>query len=238
MSDAATPLPPSPHQRQLDRLDALAEHGLACAKAVADQAQGQTPDVAAIALAYSRVSRAVRLTIALHAKLIDDGKAAEREDAKTRAAEAVAAKEAAELEARSGPLYVRKARVEQIVERLAEAEHPDDEDAVDLIVIEAAERLDDETLYGDLMDTPFEEIVDRICADLGLNSCAASPARGGGGPRRGGEGMGSRPRSLSDSAEGMDQEQRLPPALSVSFADISPASGRDRGGGGPTSASP
>jgi hypothetical protein len=233
MSDAATPLPASPHQRQLDRLDALAELGLVCAKAVADQAQTEAPDVAEIALAYSRVSRAVRLTIALHAKLMQDGKASEREDAKTRAAEAVAAKEAAELEARSGPLYVRKARVEQIVERLAEAEHPDDEDAVDLIVIEAGERLDDETLYGDLMDTPFDEIVDRICADLGLN--AASPARGGGGPRSGGEGMVSH----SPMQEGMDQEQRLPPALSVSFADISPASGRDRmGHDPPTPATP
>jgi hypothetical protein len=183
MSDAAAPLPETAPptaraalaQRQIGRLDELAELGLVCARAVARQAEAEQPDVADIALAYSRVSRAVRLTILLQSKLADALEAAEDE--------------AAEYAARTHPVYVKKARVEAVVERLAEAEHPDDEDAVDRIVIEAGERLDDEHLYGDLMDRPFEEIVERICRELGLaREATRPPPQAGEAPQRGGGG--------------------------------------------------
>jgi len=61
-------------ERQMEVLGRLAEVGLQVALAVERQAQAD-PDGAAlqaIALAYSRVSRAVRLTLALQGRLEDD----------------------------------------------------------------------------------------------------------------------------------------------------------------------
>jgi hypothetical protein len=144
-------------QRQLQLLGDLAEIGLEVARAVEREAKSETRsvDIDRVAMAYSRTARAVRLTIMLQSKVMADAKAE--------------AEKAADLKARWHPVYIRKARVERIVERLAEAEHPDDEDAVDRIVIEAGERLDDEDLYGDVMDRPIGELVALICRDLGLD---------------------------------------------------------------------
>ena len=154
--------------RQLQLLGELAELGLDVARAVERQAGDMhscvSPDPRPAlafqgdpALAYARVSRAVRLTLMLQAKLIDAMKAAETADAAART-----------QPDRFSPEYQRKARVERIVERLAEAEHPDAEDQVTDLLAEAAERLDDEDLYGDLLDRPMSELVARICQDLGL----------------------------------------------------------------------
>ena len=62
----------------------------------------------------------------------------------------------------------RKARVEQIVERVAEAQGEAPE-AVERLVEEAAERLDRDDIYGDVLSKPVSEIVARICQDLGLD---------------------------------------------------------------------
>jgi hypothetical protein len=155
--------------RQLEMLGELAELGLDVARAVERQASGRAePPVVAgpifrgdIALAYARVSRAVRLTLMLQAKLIEDLKAQD------------AGADQARTDARPAPDGVaaerqRKARIERIVERLAEAEYPDDDDAVADLMTEAGERLDDEDLYGDLMHRPLSELVARLCKDLGL----------------------------------------------------------------------
>ena len=169
MTDAAENASDPLLQRQLRMLGELAEIGLEVARAIEQEARGVqgAPDgrnrayVADISLAYTRVSRAVRLTILAQSRLIADHKAA--------ADRARAEAEAREAEALEAPVEERKARVERIVERLAAAEHPGDEDEVDELVGEAAERLDDEDLYGDLMERPVSEIVARICADLGLS---------------------------------------------------------------------
>jgi hypothetical protein len=143
-------------ERQRRRLDELAEIGMDVARAVARQANAEAPaPVAELSLAYARVSRAVRLTLMLQSRLLEAGARAETE--------------AAERAFRSTPEYARKARVERIVERLAVDEHPDDEDRIDALIAEAGERLDDEDLYGDLMDRPMREIVARLCRDLGLD---------------------------------------------------------------------
>jgi hypothetical protein len=141
--------------RQVQLLGELAELGLDIARAIARQASGQSVEAVVegdVALAYARVSRAVRLTLMLQAKLIEEFQAA--------------ADEAAEVKARLAPAYRAKARVEAIVERVAESAH--DEDTVDRLISEAAERLDDEDLYGDLLERPLSELVARICKDLGL----------------------------------------------------------------------
>jgi len=159
--------------RQLEMLGELAEIGLDVARAIERQASGRTdaqdgdaPTTPAVfqgdpALAYARVSRAVRLTLMLQARLIEDLKAADKAGAE---AGAEAAAETARLE----PAYRKKVRVEAIVERLIEAEHPDDEETLDTLMADAGERLDDEDLYGDLLERPVSEIVARLCKDLGL----------------------------------------------------------------------
>jgi hypothetical protein len=167
---------------QLKMLGEMAELGLKAARAVVGQAEGQAPPPATeTALAYSRVSRAVRLCILLQAKLLE-----ERDEEQ-------------ELQEMFTPRYRKKARVEKIIERVA-AEQAEDEDALDAIVIEAGDRLDDEDLYGDLMERPLGEIVGRLCHDLGLEpdwselsqelwakregvTSPNAPALAGGGPR-------------------------------------------------------
>jgi hypothetical protein len=143
-------------ERQLSLLGELAEIGLDVARELGRQAKAQ-PDPAAlqhIAMAYSRVSRAVRLTLLLQSKLAKD------------------LEEAADAEAEDAELfepgYRHKFRVERVVERLIKAEH-DDEDKIDRLAIEAGERLDDEDLYGDVLDKPIGELVALICKDLGLH---------------------------------------------------------------------
>jgi hypothetical protein len=150
--------------RQLALLGELAEIGLEISRAIERHATGkaEAPVMKGDhALAYARVSRSVRQTIHLQSRLIDSMKAEDDAAAET-------APEAAKEAARLTPEYQRKASVERIVERLIEVEHPDDEETLDALICDAGERLDDEDLYGDLMDRPMSELVARICRDLGL----------------------------------------------------------------------
>jgi hypothetical protein len=103
----------------------------------------------------------VRLTIMLQSKLVGELQASEEGAARKAAA-------LARQEARSDPEYVHKARVEGIVERVAKAECGDDEDEIDRLVAEAAERLDDGDIYGEVLSRPIGELVALICRDLGL----------------------------------------------------------------------
>jgi hypothetical protein len=188
MSDAAEPLPEpdstAATPRQLAMLDRLAEAGLqiaialeTCAKAAAAAPADKPVDLDAVALGYSRVARAVRLSILLQSKLIEDKDKGDRAAVRQRGTEeriaqaaAATVKAQADEEARRlDPLYVRQMRIERIVERVAEREHGDDEERVDRLIAEAGERLDDEDLYGDILQRPLGEMVALICRDLGLN---------------------------------------------------------------------
>jgi hypothetical protein len=171
MTDAVAPLSDLPTsapdwaramaERQLAALGELAELGLDLARAIGRQASAAADrDAAAelqgMGLAYARVARAVRLIIALQSKRMDDllthdAKAAEIDD-----------------EEQMAPYDLRKMRVERIVERVARSEH-EAEDAVDALMIEAGDRLEDEDLYGDLLERPMSEIVARLCRDLNLS---------------------------------------------------------------------
>ena len=152
-------------ERQLRMLERLAEFGLDIAEALAGQARHGAPKVtdADVALAYGRVSRAVRQAILLQSRLVDDDQvraaAAEKAlaDARGRANQA-----AAEPEERV------KCRVSRILARVIAAGH-DDEDEIDRLVGEADERLDDDGLIGDVLTRPVSEIVADICRDLGLD---------------------------------------------------------------------
>lgn len=148
-------------QAQLALLGELAEIGLEVARAVERRAKEATPDedLNGLAMAYARVARAVRLTIMLQSNLLEASRrSSDRADIRGRPSAAVSA----------DPAYRRKARVERIVERIAEAEH-DDEAVVDRLVVEAQERLDDEDLHGAVLERPLGELVALICRDLGLS---------------------------------------------------------------------
>jgi hypothetical protein len=143
---------------QLRLLGRLAEIGLDAAEAIGRQVRGEEPaGKTDPSLAFARASRAVRLTVALQSKLIDALAALEAGRVGPDAAVAL-----------RDPDYLLKARIERIVERTAEAEHQGDDDAVDRLVREAGDRLDDIDLYGDLLDRPVSEILCGICRDLDL----------------------------------------------------------------------
>jgi hypothetical protein len=183
---AADPAPAAARaliERQLWVLGRLAEAGLNVALAIERQATAAAaPDVAEpspppepgpivqgpivqgdIALAYARAARAVRLTVALQAKLVRDLQALDEAAARSRRgeqAEAERAREALET--------ARKERVERIVERVIRAELGDEGEA-DRLAEAAWERLDHDDIYGDLTAQPVGEIIARVCRDLGLS---------------------------------------------------------------------
>src|SRR6478609_6177044 len=94
--------------RQLEKLDRLADLGLEIVEALAAQAKGTGPQVVEgdIALAYDRVARSVRMAVMLQSRLIEDVRLAREKPAK--AAEA------------ADPAKARKDTVARIVRRVAE----------------------------------------------------------------------------------------------------------------------
>jgi hypothetical protein len=149
-------------ERQLAVLGRLAEAGLNLAIEIERQA---TADGAAklsageAALAYARVSRAVRLTLALQAKAVADIRALDEVLSRYRAGDR---QKAGMAEA------ARKARVQRIIERVI-GEEVADTDKADRLAEEAYERLEHDDIYGDLGRFTPGELVERICGDLGLS---------------------------------------------------------------------
>jgi hypothetical protein len=159
-----------PHlDQQLALLGRLAEAGLEIAVALEHQATGKAaadaPVVAGdIALAFARVSRAVRLTVALQSKLIADRQAFEAGVVKDRAE---AAKQRDYHRLFAVPRQIERA--ERMIFRIAAEENPDDLDTAERLAYEAAEQLKDADIYGDILTRPFSEIIAEICLDLGLS---------------------------------------------------------------------
>ena len=131
----------------------LAEIGMELARAVGRQAgEGPNGEGRAVergvdlTLAFSRISRAVRLTLMLQSRL--SGAQACGDGAALASSEA------------------RRARARSLVERFVRDEHPHDAETVDRLMAEAVERLDEEE---DFDDQPMSQIVALICNDLRLS---------------------------------------------------------------------
>lgn len=107
------------------------------------------------ALAFHRVSRSVRQSMALEARLKRD---LARQDQEARA-EAV---RAAETQVRT-----RKAQVRAAVERLIWTEAENDEEA-ERLIDELGEHLEEAALHEGFADDPVEVHIARLRADLGL----------------------------------------------------------------------
>ncbi|MGZ3366306.1 MAG: hypothetical protein ACXWKY_16865 [Caulobacteraceae bacterium] len=145
-------------ERQLERLDRLAEAGMEMIEALTAQAKGSGPKVVEgdVALAFSRVSRAVRMAVLLQNELSQG-----REDPEAAAREAA-------LQAEAGRRAAHRDRAVRIVRRVARDHCRREPFAVSAIAREAAERLDDDDIYGLVQTRPVGELVAMICRDLGL----------------------------------------------------------------------
>jgi hypothetical protein len=171
---AAEPMPAQADarvERQLDQLDELAAIGLQIARRLAAEAEREGADVEAVARAYGRVSRAVRLTIQLQSELTEEGERqarVRRSQSESRAlSEAIAAADQVErLQEREDDA---RARAWRAVRRAIRTEH-DDPDRIERLDDEAAERLGE---HPDILGRPLPEIIARICKDLGLDPAAA-----------------------------------------------------------------
>lgn len=140
----------------------LSELGLALARGVQAQAlAAEDPaTVADLSLAFHRISRSVRQTLALEAKLERDRNRQDREDR----ADAVR-----EAERR---VQHRKAQVRIAVERLVWNEAEDDE--AERLLADLENLLDEEALSDSFTEAPLDAHIARICKELGL---AAPPDR-------------------------------------------------------------
>ena len=148
-------------------LEELAEIGMDLARALhrrvmdepvddaADAAPAEAP-LADYALTFSRLSRAVRLTLAMEERL-----AAGLSPMKARAAEAQAKRAYYRGEAAKG-------NVEETVTRVVEAELDLDAETLEGLRAEVEEWLDDDETFGDVADRPLGETVAWICRAMGL----------------------------------------------------------------------
>ncbi|HEX4739700.1 MAG TPA: hypothetical protein VH353_00025 [Caulobacteraceae bacterium] len=128
-----------------------------------DAATAEAPDPAN---AFARLSRAIRLTVALEART-DEALRALRAGV---AAEGEASRDQARRRATAEALTRNKARrdtVERLVIEAAEREIEDDE-ALCGVFQALDERLDDDAVYFHLDRLPLRETVERLCADLEL----------------------------------------------------------------------
>jgi len=150
--------------RQLQILGRLAEAGLEIAVALEAQAKGGEAVVQGdVAMAYSRVARAVRQTLMLQSRLIEDLQENEA--------------------GRVGRRAAARASAARLVRGVIDEDRTNDAERAERLAAEAAERLREED-FSDLLARPFADAVAEICKDLGLEpdwlalaeDCAAAEA--------------------------------------------------------------
>jgi hypothetical protein len=164
--------------RQLQTLDRLAEMGMAIAGAVQARATDASASDAAVkhaAMDFARVSRAVRMTLALQSQLVRDFKT----PVPSRSPSAKDDKPVRYQLAWIGEAErIEKRRVCAAVRRRAEDAALDAE-TTERLVREAEERLERDDVDDELMTRPFDEIVALICEELGLSHLPREAAGGG-----------------------------------------------------------
>ena len=167
-------------------LGELAELGLMVARelAVRLRASEDADESVALAGAFNKVTRVVRLTLALDAKLDRDaGRDAAvaaqqvREQAQGDAAGNAAraaeqrreADRAAAAHAAADPVEARKTRVRGLLNRLLWTESEGEQDDYEVLVEDLEARLGEAALSPDFLDLPIEALARRVIADMGLS---------------------------------------------------------------------
>jgi hypothetical protein len=161
-------------------LGELAELSLGVARELAVRLR-ESEDVGetvALAGAFQKISRVVRLTLALDAKLEREAARDTAADAElTRRAQAAAEADAALRRAgftgaaassSSDPVEARKARVRSLMNRLLWTESEGEEADYEVLVEDLNARLDEAALSPDFEDLPIEALARRVIADMGL----------------------------------------------------------------------
>jgi hypothetical protein len=148
-------------------LDRLAEIGMEIAEAlgrqiVAQAAEPQAAPATDLALAFTRVARAVRQTLALKPRLAEDQRMTDLQD-RQRAAHAA--------RKRRGKAAVERA-VEHAIAADCQAEDGTETDETlhdaERLRVELRERLDDADIDAELSSGSIGDIIAGICADLGI----------------------------------------------------------------------
>lgn len=159
MHDAA-----STSERHSANLAELAEMGMVLARDLRGRALGATDDKVAadLALAFHRVSRSVRQSMALEAKLERERKLADREEAQRQFQQTLSR------------VQRKRAHVRDALAPLIWTEAEGDEDAAEALFDELSAILMDEELITEaFVEEPLDAVVERIRADLGLPAPAA-----------------------------------------------------------------
>jgi len=162
-------VPDAMAERHTRALTELTELGLELARGLKVRAEAAPTlqEAEGLALAFHRVARSVRLTLALESKL-----------ARERWAIAGEARAQADRE-----VWARKEQVRCAVARDVWAEREEDEAEA---LMEALElRLDEAGLYAGFLDGPVEACIDRLRADLGLPANDAAAPQPGEPPQAG-----------------------------------------------------
>jgi D-serine deaminase-like pyridoxal phosphate-dependent protein len=183
-------------------LGELAELGLMVAKELAVRLR-ECEDVeqaVALADAFQKASRVVRLTLALDFKLDRDAVREAREQA--REAQRIEAEEA-QIQAEAAPVTppprapdpvkARKDRLHGLLHRLLWNESEGDTEEFEILRDDLSARLDEAARSADFETLPIETLARRVIADIGLSGeltlsvceqCAPSPLVGEGVRRR------------------------------------------------------
>jgi hypothetical protein len=126
----------------------------------------------ALAGAFQKVSRVVRLTLALNFKLerdfVRDARDAARE---AETAEAEAARHGRIAAACAAPTLIqaRKSRVRSLLNRLLWNESEGDSEDYEVLLDDLSARLDEAALSDDFETLPIEVLARRVIADMGLS---------------------------------------------------------------------
>jgi hypothetical protein len=138
-------------------------------------------ETVALADAFQKVSRAMRLTLALDAKLDRDAERDAERDAREAAREAREAEAGADkqrtLDSILGrparrtftPAEGRKARVHNLLNRLIWNESEGDSEEYEVLLDDLSARLDEAALSDDFETLPVEVLAQRVIKDMGLS---------------------------------------------------------------------
>jgi D-serine deaminase-like pyridoxal phosphate-dependent protein len=166
---------PEKQARAEAMLGELAELGLMVAKDLAVRVR-ECEDVdqaVALANAFQKASRVVRLTLALDFKLDRDAARAAREAEKIEVdnarAEAARAALAPSPARAPTPVEARKDRVGKLLRRLLWNEAEGDADEYDVLLDDLSARLDEAARSADFETLPIETLARRVIADMELS---------------------------------------------------------------------
>ena len=148
--------------------------------AVRERGSEDVEETVALAGAFHKATRAVRLTLALDAKLdreaARDAAVAARDAQAQAEAEATRAEEqhrqdrrAAAANAPADPAEARKDRVRSLLNRLLWNESESDPDEHEVLVDDLNARLEEAALSPDFAELPIEALARRMIADMGLS---------------------------------------------------------------------